>query len=364
MWTTPPLLLPDHRCSSLPSDEASVSPLPPHISTSPSVPRPNPAAGGAVAVVNATGAALSPVNGVVIGGEREVSQRIFEGVAGPWRAASSMVSIPGDPEPACAWLGTTVEASSEQPDSYACGLLHLWRSDLYAHHVLLLGHCQLVVVVMGMDELALSVGRRLLDELAAIHPTVDVLLAAVHSSRSLGPEPDDVMAALEELDTSNLEVIVLEESSRLDHHRLAYAIQLAARRAGRRLPLPPDALDWSRGAPHPSLFGPVAPPEENEAHERSRKGQLMAGPAASVSGRRQAVVDCEPAAAKYQAPDVTAAMAASIAAAIESTNEVPAAAPSAREEKVSSTPPEPDVVPNTPRPEPRKRGLIRSALGL
>ena len=54
-----------------------MSPLPPHTSTSHSVPRPNPAAGGAVAMVHATGAAFSPVNGVVIGGEREVSQRIF-----------------------------------------------------------------------------------------------------------------------------------------------------------------------------------------------------------------------------------------------------------------------------------------------
>ncbi|MFN0029234.1 MAG: hypothetical protein ACKV2O_18925, partial [Acidimicrobiales bacterium] len=186
------------------------------------------------------------VNAILIGADREQSAAVFAGFALPWRAEPVSVHRADDAEAACGWLGTVVEPAETDGLRFPCGLLHLWRSDLFQQHVMLLGSCQVTVVVLSVDEVGITAGRRLLEELRAIRPDGDVLVAALHEGGVLAPEPADIVEFLGELGTDlRLDVVTVQLGSRLDNHRLAHSLRLSARRSLDRIWQSGDALDWS-----------------------------------------------------------------------------------------------------------------------
>ncbi len=334
------------------------------------------------------------VNAILIGADRGISTHVFSGFALPWRTEPIEVHRADDPEAACSWLRAVVEPGEGNGLRFPCGLMHLWRSDLFQQHVTLLGSCQVSVVVVNVDKSGISAGSRLLEELRAIRPDGEVLVAAVHEGGVLVPEPADIVELLGELGSElRLDVVTVQHGSRLDNHRLAHSLRLAARRSLARGWQPPSALDWSATPPRTEWFtagsepepvataiGVVSPAEAlvepgprapmvttppntpaSAAAERRRKRNVGGGDGLGGSGfRRATVLEDVPPVPDYNPPNVSADMAASIAAAIQSSSDPEPSGADSHAEPVDG----PELRAPATGDTPRKRGLLRSALGI
>ncbi len=258
------------------------------------------------------------VNAILIGADRDLSARVFAGFALPWRAEPLTVHRPEDADAACSWLHTVVEPAETGGLRFPCGLLHLWRSDLFQQNVMLMGSCQVTVVAVGVDEDGLNAGRRLLEELRAIRPEGAVLVAAVHEGGVLAPEPADIVELLGEAGAHlGLDVVTLQRGSRLDTHRLAQSLRLAARRSLERSWQLADTLDWSASAPRPAWFTtltdltatePIEPVEQADQVEQAEPAEPAAAASPTTGADTDSATVVALAARLVQTPEPNAAM--------------------------------------------------------